>query len=335
VWLPPRGMAARANGSVTWSMGAHGHPHHHEHGAEHAHAHDHVHAHAKAGVRALVVALVVTGLFCVAEVVAGVWSGSLALLSDAAHMLTDSLGLFVAVVAAVLARRPRSARSTFGFARLPVLGGLVNAVLVLLTAGAIVLEAIERLREPRVVPGLSVVVVATLGLVVNLAMAWWVHREGDQSVNTRGAVLHMLGDALGSVAAIVSGVVLMTTSLLWIDPIASLVVAGIIGVGAIRLLFDVSSILLERAPARLDVAAVERVAREVPSVVEVLGLHAWELDSGDAVASLVLVTTETNLVELARQGDTLKAALEQRFAIAHATIEWRPEGNAKPCCPAA
>ena len=231
-----------------------------------------------------------------------------------------------------MARRPRSPRSSFGYARLPVLGGLINALLILVTAAAIVLEAIERLQAPRAIPGLSVVIVASLGLAVNLAMAWWVHRAGDASVNTRGAVLHMLGDALGSVAAIVSGVVLMTTSFTLIDPIASLLVAGIIAVGAVRLLFDVSSILLERAPAGLDVAAVERAARAVPGVVEVVGLHAWELDSGAAVASLVLVTSETDLAVLANASDALKHALEQRFRIAHATIEWRPEANAKPCC---
>lgn len=318
---------------MTTSGAAHAH---HEHAHE-GHGHDalgHGHGHARRarGTTALIAALVVTGGFCVVEALAGFWSGSLALLSDAAHMLTDSLGLFVAVLAAMLARRPRSARSSFGFARLPVLGGLMNALLVMFTAGAIVVEAIERLQSPRMVPGLQVVVVASIGLFVNLAMAWWVHREGDSSVNTRGAVLHMMGDALGSVAAIVSGVVLLTTTFSWIDPIASLIVAGIIGVGSLRLLFDVSSILLERVPAHIDVAALATTAREVPGVVEVVGLHAWELDNGAAVASLVLVTSESDLTVLTQAGDRLKAALEERFSIAHATIEWRPETNAKPCC---
>jgi cobalt-zinc-cadmium efflux system protein len=318
-----------------------GHDHDHD-GHDHAghdHAgHDHAghaHDHRQLGLRALVVALVVTAGFCAVEAVAGWWTQSLALLSDAAHMLTDSIGLVVAVLAALLRARPRSQRATFGFARLPVLGGVINALTVLGAAVWIVVEAVERLRAPVDVPGMPVVAVAVGGLAVNLFGAWWVHRSGDRSVNTRGAELHMLGDALGSIAAIVSGVVLMTTSFRIVDPIASLVVAGIIGVGAVRLLLEASTILLEHAPRGLDVAELERVVREQPGVSDVVGLHAWELDSGEAVASLVLVTARTDLAELAASADSLREVLERRFRIAHATIEWRPTANPRPCCEAA
>ena len=321
----------------------HGHEHVHEHGHEHVHddrgaaraQHTHGglhHHHHGRGRRALGIALALTAVFCVGEGAAGWLTGSLALLSDATHMLTDTLGLVVAFVAAVLRERPRGGRSTFGLRRLPVLGGMVNALIVLGAAVLIVFEAVERIQAPRAVPGMPVVVVAALGLAANVVGAWLVHRSGDHSVNVRGAMLHMLGDALGSVAALVAGVVLWLGGPSLVDPIASLVVAGIIAVGAARLLFDAGSILLERAPASLDVAALERAVRAAPGVEQVVGLHAWELDSGEAVASLVLVTTEQDLGRLAGVADELKRALHDDFHISHATIEWRPLANARPCC---
>lgn len=300
--------------------------------AEHGHAHGHHHDLRQRGRNALGVALALTAAFCLGEGAAGVWTGSLALLSDATHMLTDTLGLAVAFVAASLRERPRGGRSTFGLRRLPVLGGMFNALIVLGASVFIVLAAVERLQTPHHVPGPPVVVVAALGLLANLIGAWLVHRSGDDSLNVRGAMLHMIGDALGSVAALGAGVVLWLDGPQLVDPIASILVAGIIAVGATRLLFDAGSILLERAPASLDVAALERVVRGAPGVLEVVGLHAWELDSGEAVASLVLVTGEDDLAVLAVMADELKRAMQAQFRIAHATIEWRPRTNPRPCC---
>ena len=307
----------------------------HHHGQEHSHTahggHDAREGRGR-GRRALGIAFVVTALFCGAEAVAGFMTGSLALLSDATHMLTDALGLLVAFVAASLGARPRRGRSTFGLRRLPVLGGLFNALLVLGVSVFIVFEAVQRLASPRAIDGPPVIIVATLGLVVNLAGAWLMHRSGDKSVNMRGAVLHMLGDALGSVAAIVSGLVLWAGGEPSVDPIASLVVAGIIAVGAVRLLLDVASILLERAPAHVDVSAVEDLAQRTAGVERVVGLHAWELDSGEAVASLVLVTSHNDLRLLAGVADELRQTLLSRFRIAHTTIEWRPSESPRACC---
>lgn len=309
-----------------------GHDHDDEHHAGHAHRPGHRHDMRAAGRRALGIAFVLTVVVCAGEAAAGWWTGSLALLSDATHMLTDSLGLLVALVAAALRERPANRRSTFGMRRLPVLGGMFNALIVLGASALIVLEAVERLQQPRAVPGLPVVVVAAIGLVANVVGAWLVHRSGDDSVNVRGAMLHMLGDALGSVAALGAGVVLWAGGPLLVDPIASLLVAGIIAVSAMRLLFDASSILLERAPASLDVAALERVVRAAPGVEDVVGMHAWELDSGEAVASMVLVTAEHDLGNLAGVADQLKRSLQEQFRIAHATIEWRPRTSPRPCC---
>ncbi len=285
------------------------HAQHEHHGVGHQHGRGAAHA----GRRALAVALALTAGFCGVEAAVGWWGGSLALLSDATHMLTDALSLVVALAAATVRGTPKSGRSTFGLRRLPVLGGMFNAVLVLAASAVIVVEAVERIGAPRHVEGGPVIVVAVAGLAVNIVGAWIMHRSGDTSVNMRGAMLHMIGDALGSVAALVSGVVLVTFGLAIVDPIASIVVAGIITVGAVRLLFDVGSILLERAPAHVDVHDVERLARSTPGVADVIGLHAWELDSGEAVASLVLVTAENDLARLAQAADGLRLALLEKF----------------------
>lgn len=313
-------------------MQAHGHEADHDH--DHGHGHGHGHGVAGRGRHALAVAFVVTALFCAAEAVAGYLTGSLALVSDATHMLTDALGLLVAFAAATIGARPRGGRSTFGLRRLPVLGGLFNALLVLAASVFIVVEAVERLAAPRHIDGLPVIIVAALGLLVNLGGALLMHRSGDKSVNMRGAMLHMLGDALGSVAALASGVVLWVGGDPIVDPIASLVVAAIITVGAVRLIFDVSSILLERAPRHVDVVAVEALANGIAGVERVVGLHAWELDSGEAVASLVLVTSENDLKLLAVVADELRHTLLHRFRIVHTTIEWRPSESPRACCPA-
>ena len=290
------------------------------------------HDHARAGRRAIGLALGLTAGFMGIECAVGWWSGSLALLSDATHMLTDALSLAVAFAAATLRVRPSAGRSTFGLRRLPVLGGMFNAVLVLVASALIVVEAIRRIGAPREIDGVPVIIVAITGLAVNLIGAWIMHRSGDKSVNMRGAMLHMLGDALGSVAALASGIVLVTLGLAIVDPIASIVVAAIITVGSLRLLFDVGSILLERAPAHVDVGVVERMAMALPGVDAVVGLHAWELDSGEAVASLVLVTRENDLLALAQAADHLREELLAKFKIAHTTIEWRPTASPRPCC---
>lgn len=322
---------------------AHDHPAHrdHEHvhdehglaGTSHGHAHAHGHAELKdLGLKALLGALLLNLGFAAVEAVGGVLTGSLALLSDAAHMLSDVLSLAVAAFAAFVGQAAIRGRYTFGLRRVPVLGGLFNAVTAVVLGAVIVIEAIERMQAPPPVDGLPVIVVATLGLFVNIGSAVWLHRKGGHSVNIRGAMLHMVADALGSVAAIISGVVLVTTGWTLIDPILSVLVAGIVVTSAIPLFRDVLSILLEGAPVHLDLEAMRRSALELGEVEEVIGLHAWELDSGEAMASLVLVTSEKDLGVLCRVADELRGELEQRFHVRHATVEWRDVEHKVPCC---
>ncbi len=302
----------------------------HAHGADRGH--DHAHALGDVSRAALLQALLLNAAFLVVEAIVGVMSGSLALLSDAGHMLTDVLALTVALGAASFARAAVRGRFTYGLGRLTVLGGLFNAVSALAIAVLIVVAAIGRISAPPAVPGLPVLITGAVGLVVNVVSAWRLHRTGDMGVNMRGAMLHMIADALGSVAAIVSGVVLLTTGYAIVDPIVSVLVAGIVVTSAVPLLRDVVAILLQGAPLHVDLQAMERVARAMPEVKDVIGLHAWALDNGEAVASIVLVTTDDKLDALNAAADRLRAELQQRFHVHHATIEWRHAAYTTPCC---
>ena len=338
-------MTSTASFPMLASMNAaHDHDDHdhagHEHG-EHA-GHDHAafgdnhagHSHdlRSLGRQALLVALVLNAGFFVVEAGVGWWSSSLALLSDALHMLTDVMALAIAFSAASILRRPRSNVATFGHARFAVLGGLANALLSLGAAIFIVFEALERLQTTPSIPGLPVLVTATIGLVVNLVSAWWLYRSGDHGVNMRGALIHMLGDALGSVAAIVAGVTLVFGGPVAIDPIVSIVVAVIVAASAVPLLRDVVHILLERAPRGLDLDGVASSVRDSVEVSAVVNQHIWSLDDGDVVASFVLSTTNMDLARLATVADDLRARLFARHAIRHATFEWRPVDSTRDCC---
>ena len=327
--------------------GRHGHDHDHDHAGHdhgHEHSHDdhdhagHAHVHSRfgpqgnAGLRALWIALVVNGAFMGVELVVGLWSRSLALVSDAGHMLTDVLALGIAVVGAVMRARPRSSRATFGHARVAVLGGFINGALALAVAAFIIVEAAERTGAPPDVMGLPVLVTAAIGLVVNLGSAFVLHRSGDHSLNMRGAMLHMLGDALGSVAAIIAGAVIVLGGPAVVDVIVSVVVAGIIAASALPLMRDASVILLERAPAHVDVDAVKTAASQHAAVRAAISLHVWSLDDGTVAASFVLETDVTDLAALAVAADTLRATLKSDHGVAHAVFEWRPVGAATPCC---
>lgn len=277
-------------------------------------------------------ALVFNLSFLLVEGGVGVWTSSLALLSDAAHMMSDVLALGIALLAAQARERPRDTVSTYGHARVAVLGGLVNATLALLASAWIVVEAIERFRSPVDVPGLPVLVTAVLGLVVNVASAWWLHRSGDHGINMRAALLHMLGDALGSVAAIVAGVVIVMGGPVVVDPIVSVIVGAIVVGSAVPLLRDAAHILLERAPRGLSLSTVRAAVAADEAVRDVVGLHVWSLDDGDVVASVVVVVGVDAVVDAAAVVDRLRAMLQQRHGVTHVTVEVRPPGQATSCC---
>jgi cobalt-zinc-cadmium efflux system protein len=316
----------------------HDHAGHDHAGHDHAgHDHDDAdhagHSHADVGRRALMAALVFNVVFLCIEAGVGVWTQSLALISDAVHMFTDVLALTIALLAATARLKPRGGLATFGHARVAVLGGLSNALLALAASVWIIVEAIERFRDPPVVPGLPVLITAAIGLVVNVASAWWLHGAGDHGVNMRAALLHMMGDALGSVAAIIAGVTLLLGGPVVVDPIVSVIVGAIVVGSAVPLLRDATNILLERAPRALNLNSVRATITAFVEVTDVAALHVWSLDDGDTMASVVVSTDSVDLLALVGVADTMRETLRRKHRIVHTTIEWRPAGLPGSCCP--
>jgi cobalt-zinc-cadmium efflux system protein len=305
------------------------HPHQHSasrahrHGtadhATHAHAHSHAPRAAERGTsRALIWALVLTGGFGVIEAFGGWLAGSLALLSDAGHMFTDTASLGLALLAYWVARRPPSSRATYGYARAEVLAAFVNALALLALVVFIVIEAVRRLLEPQPVAGETVLGIAVVGLLVNLLSAWMLSRAGN-SLNTRSALLHVLSDMLGSVAAIVAGAVIVFTGWTPIDPILSLGVSLLIVRSTWSLLAQSTGVLMEGVPAHLDYETVGRALLRVPGVTAVHDLHVWQMTSERAALSAHVLVAEP-----AQWPQTLAAAqllLGEQFHIDHVTLQ--------------
>lgn len=270
-------------------------------------------------------ATLLTGAFLVAEVVGGILSGSLALLADAAHMLTDTAALAMAWGAARLSRRPADRLRSYGYHRLQILAAFVNGVAFFAVVGWILYEAFTRLASPPPVKGGLMLGVAVAGLAVNVA-AWLMLRGHGQNLNVRAAAVHVLGDMLGSLAAIVAATVILWTGWMAVDPLLSVLVALLILRSAWFVVKESGHILLEGTPADRDVDAIrEAILREVPEARDVHHIHLWSLTPDHPVLTLhVEVAPETDCaVVLAR----VKAVLVDRFDIDHSTVQVEPS-----CC---
>jgi cobalt-zinc-cadmium efflux system protein len=301
-----------------------------------AHAHDeHGHGHGHSSMRelqrrALWIALAANGGFLVVEVIGGFAFDSLALLADAAHMLSDVVALAIALGAQALMVRPATRRHSYGFQRAEVLGGQINGIALVAAAGWIAYEAIGRLGDPVEVQGGGLIVVATLGLAVNLVSAVLLARARGRSVNMQGAYLHMLVDALGSVGAIAAAIAVIGWDANWADPAISLGVAVLVVWSAWGLLRDTTNMLLEAAPADVRLDDVEAALLEDPAVRAVHHLHLWSLASDvTAFSAHVVLDDVASLHDAQAEGDRLKAGLAQRFDIRHATLEL----ECHPCGP--
>jgi len=256
--------------------------------------------------------------FAAVEAVAGWWSGSLALVGDAGHMLTDSLALALATVAAIVSRRPASARHSYGLRRFETLAGLLNGLFMLLLVVLIGWHAVERLLDPRPVAGAAVTIVAAIGLAINLVVAWLLS-HGEDDLNTRGALLHVMGDLLGSVAALVSGVVIIYTGWLPVDPLLSMLICGLILASTLKLLRTASHTLLEGVPDDLSLPEIGRTMACVQGVHSIHDLHVWSLDSSHvALSAHVVLRTGWNWADTLA---LLQSMLNDRFGIAHVTLQ--------------
>ncbi len=284
----------------------------------HAHGHDHAHAHhARTGRLAAVLAL--TFAFLLIEVAAGFLTGSLALLADAGHMLTDAAGLVLALLAAKLAERPASPRRTFGYHRAEVLAALTNAVLLFGVAGYILVEAARRFREPQAVPGGTVLLVASVGLAVNLVGALLLRRGADASLNLRGAYNEVVADALSSIGVIVGALVMKLTGWSRLDTVVAVAIAVFVLPRTWGLLRETLHVLLEGAPREVDIQALRTAMETVPGVKTVHDLHVWTLTSGVHALSAHAI-----LQDGATHGQVLgdlRTRVTGGFPITHVTVQ--------------
>ncbi|EOC1337830.1 CDF family zinc transporter ZitB [Cronobacter dublinensis] len=283
----------------------------------HSHSHDHTQ---HSNSQRLLIAFLVTAAFMVLEVVGGLLSGSLALLADAGHMFTDAAALLVALMAVRFARRAPDTRHTFGLLRLTTLAAFVNALALLVITGIIVWEAIARFITPQPVAGGAMLGIAVAGLVANLLSFWILHRGSDEkNMNVRAAALHVLGDLLGSVGAIVAALIILWTGWTPIDPILSILVSCLVLRSAWRLLKESMNELLEGAPRAVDVDQLRRrLLREIPEARDVHHVHLWLVGEKPVMTLHVqVIPPHDHDALLANIHDYLK----QHYQIAHATVQ--------------
>ena len=291
-------------------------------------AHDHVHGTDKSNLKRVMIALVLTGTFMVVEVIGGIISGSLALLADAGHMLTDTMALALAAAAFHVSKRPAGGNLTYGYQRFQILAAFVNGLSLLLVVGWIFYEAVQRFVTPREILGETMLTVAAAGLVINIISFAVLHSGDQENLNIRGAALHVAGDLLGSVAAIVAAVVIIYTGFTLIYPILSIAVAFLILRSAWVLVKRSAHVLLEGAPDWLDVADLrDQIVAKVPGVEGIHHVHVWGL-----TPQQLMLTMHLQLAEDAPSQSAVvrgvKEYLRDEYGIGHSTIEVEIDGCA-------
>ncbi len=308
----------------------HHHDHHHHHGGHH---HAHTPDLGAVAQRAFVIGIVLNGAFVAVEATAGLITGSLALLADAGHNLSDVLGLLLAWGASHLVRRAASRRRTYGWRRSSIMAALLNGLLLVVAVGGIAWEAIRRARDPVEVPGLTIMIVAGIGFLVNGGTAALFLSSRRHDLNARGAFLHMAADAAVSLGVVASGAAILATGWTWLDPAVSLVIAVVILAGTWNLLREALDLAMDAVPSGIDPEAVAAYLGALPGVVAVHDLHVWGMSTTETALTAHLVkpdpTDDDALVTRAT------ADLHERFGIAHVTLQWERRDGDCPGAPCA
>ena len=286
--------------------------------AEHRHSHDHAHAPADYG-RAFAIGIALNLAFVAGEAVFGFLANSMALLADAGHNLSDVLGLVLAWAAAMMAKRARSRRFTYGFKKAPILAALGNSLLLLIAVGGIGAEAVRRLFHPSAAEGGTIMIVAAVGIVVNGATALLFARGRRGDINIKGAFLHMAADALVSAAVVLAGLAILWTGREWIDPAMSLIVAVMILWSTIGLLKESVWMSLAGVPSRITLDEVEAALSAIEGVEAVHDLHIWPLSTTETALTAHIVTAHSNYPD--RLLESARTLLHDRFYIDHCTIQ--------------
>ena len=310
-------------------MAEHSHAHHHGHDHFDAHGpddapHRHTHEARPEQRRTLWISLILTAGFAIVELIGGWLANSLALISDAGHMAADAGALLIALIAAQLAARPVSEKNSFGYGRAEVIGAFVNALTMLAIVVWIIVEAVTRVFKPLPIAGVTVMIVAVIGLFVNIGVLWLLSRDhdGHGNLNSRAAAIHVLGDLLGSVAAIIAGAVVYFTGWMLIDPLLSVLVALLILRSTWSLARESVSVLMEAVPDDVDYRAVGRALAAIEGVVSVHDLHVWQMSAGRRALSAHLLLREVDAWPRVLKGS--RALLQGSFRIDHVTLqpEW-------------
>jgi cobalt-zinc-cadmium efflux system protein len=303
------------------------HPHHHH---DHSHDHSHGHSHAPKNFdRAFAIGVLFNAGFVVVEVVFGLLSNSLALLADAGHNLSDVLALLLAWGAGVLARKHPTPRHTYGLRRTSVLAALVNALVLLVAVGAIAWEAVLRFSHPESVQSATVMGVATVGILINGLTAWLFMSGKEHDVNIKGAYLHMAADAAVSLGVVVAAAVMQFTGWLWLDPVMSLTISLVIGMGTWELLRESFNLALDAVPSHIQTEKVEAYLRNLPGIAAVHDLHIWAMSTTEIALTVHLVKPDAVVDDalLAR----IHHELREQFNIHHTTVQFETGDPAHPC----
>jgi len=264
-------------------------------------------------------AVLLTGSFMLIEVIGGVISGSLALIADAGHMLTDTAALLLAFYAMRLSTKPADSERTFGYGRLQVLAAYTNGIFLIVLTAWIVWESIQRFYQPNPIQSTTMLIVAILGLLVNIVVFKVLHSAGESNINVRGALLHVLGDLLGSVGAIIAALIIWQWGILWVDPLLSLLVSVLILRSAYHVIKDASHILLEGKPQEIDTGEVRQDLMAMEGVVDIHHLHLWSISEQEPLMTFhALITDESDSDELL---ELMLTDLKAKYGIAHATIQ--------------
>lgn len=307
----------------------HGHDHsQHDHGGGHHHGHHHHHVPASFD-RAFAIGIALNAAFVLVEAIFGFRAHSLALTADAGHNLGDVLGLVLAWAGTALARRGPTARRTYGLRRFSILAAMANAGVLLVSVGAIGVEAIQRLLHPAEVATTPVMVVAAIGIIVNGCTALGFMRGRQSDVNIRGAFLHMLGDAATSAGVVVAALVISATGLLWIDPMVSLLIAALITWGTWGLARDSFNLALDAVPRHIDPATVREHLMALDAVTDVHDLHIWGMSTTDVALTAHLCRSRDD--DLDALLANANAMLRAEFGIGHATLQVERGHEAYPC----
>ncbi len=273
--------------------------------------------------RQLALALGLTGGYCVVEFVGGWFTNSLALLSDAGHMLSDVTAMGLSLFAAYISTLPVTSQKTFGYYRAEILAAFLNGLALWLVAGIIFREAYYRFFSPPEVHGQGMILIAGVGLLVNLLTAWMLHGAHEANINLRGVFLHVLSDALGSVGALVAGALILWTNWQWADPVTSVIIGFLVLLSSFSLVRESVDILMQATPRHLDLAEVQRTLEEVAGVARVHDLHVWTLTSGLFTLTAHVVVNGAN--DHHALLNALEHVIQQRFGIDHTTIQLEPQ----------